>query len=82
MSDMNQTRRLKALSDMLGRLNARCMWTVPGPIDTGIKQIECYLIGSPLVMIQIFEEGWDYFVGGEYGALGAIERHLETLSGN
>ena len=55
---------------------------MPGPADTAIVQIQCYMIGSRVVLIEVFEEGWDYFVGGEYRALDAIERHLETLSGN
>lgn len=46
--------RIAALID--GR-DARLMWVHSGPPDTAVRQIQCYLIGSNVILVEIYEDG-------------------------
>lgn len=40
----------------------RLMWEVPGPKNTGIAFIACYLIGTTACLVETFKGGgWDAF---------------------
>lgn len=44
-------------------IGARCMWSEKGPKDTGIANIECWMLGSTLVIFMAYKDiGWDYFI--------------------
>ena len=74
-----QTEQLAAMNKMFSDLGARMMWQIPGPKGTLIEHIECYLVGTTLVLVEIFEGGWDYFIRGEKMNFSDIEAELKAL---
>jgi len=74
-----QTRRLAALNGMLNMLDARCMWSMPGPENTSIVKIECFMVGQRLVLVEIFEEGFEYFLQGQHMIFANIVDELGAI---
>ena len=62
---MSKTYPSTVLQDRLrdAGVDCRCMWEIPGPKDTAIAWLSCYLVGKGVVIVQTFKDGngWDSY---------------------
>jgi hypothetical protein len=56
--------RHAALDEWLDKYNARCLWSKTVVPKHGID-IECYRVGTSLVLVMRYHDGWDLFTASQ-----------------